>query len=1684
MNLRFFVLLLLAVLALPSPAAQRKYAGGDISLLPLYESAGAVYTDFEGNVIPDLIPWLGEQGMNVMRVRLLVNPSDYVGGNGNPDPDPHACQNLDYILPLCKRIKAAGIDLMLDFHYSDFWADPVKQFTPRAWADMDDNQLYQQIYDYTRSVLERLKAEGAEPDMIQTGNEISYGMLWGPEWTADGDKKRSYDDTGWDRFTTLLKQAGKACREVCPRAQIIIHTEKVTDTWVQWNFYKHIADAGVDYDIIGLSYYPYFHGDIEVLDKALEDLKWWGKDVMIVEFNHSIYHNPGGYYDNVIKENYGFSSEGQVKMTEATLACMDKYPYVNGIVWWWPEFNINGAQNTLGWWEYAAPLFNSGNNGSASPAIRTLGDYADSDCHSVYVTNVPEGWTSVGVYAWSSSYGSDYNEYGWPGNAAQLTDMTYQGKPVWKYDFRGMTYDHLIFNNLHLNAGGSPESTDQTVDLEFQDGCLYVLDDWRTEVNGQWRYAVNSRTMIDGVPDPSQNLNGLQLRLIHDSSGYYLTSGNKDGNNRLMLRSDNRLWDMGGYEQVFTLERTSDAAEVQGYNIKVGNNEYVCKDSNGWSIWHGEDGGNWRNGKHYVFQIETDGRYIYIKNEDTGGYMGTDGCSEWDEVYCNKDRSSEWTRFRIDTGADRDYIYVLKPDSWSTVYVHAWANTGNGDTNEISWPGGSVQSTGLKYGGKDVLKYTFPGDLHRYMVFHDNAGGETPCLDVVNGALYVISDSKNCEGNAKHSAPYIVSAGFDGKGDGATDCLYLFGEFNGRETWTGERNAYKANRSERNTYTFNVLVEKKSYFRLRTSDETEFGPMGDGNQLLAIGNNDVYTRQSITNGFELDPGDYTIVVEYYDNKYVLGLGNRLETAVHPDMYLIGEQTGWVADHDMRLVYQSDGIYTCGIPDGMPAGYFKVSTADWAPAHSSACEIVANHTYLCEENNSSGSDMNITSAIPGPVRVIFDAVRGSLRIEAANAPKPADASTRLYMHFGENRRIKGNQAVTPRVKLYGSTQFDVPTDAEVADGSLEMRRAVPSDDSYDLWYYELTPEQMSWAEDATFYFQTTDGSLEKYTCGRYVDGDDFNWDFANWRKYIYYADVADNYNAKAAQSYLTFDRLEPIRTAEKTDIYIVGEGLQRLIAQQPGQSSGWNRIVDADIFTTRASRGVFYVDNLTAAGDAPWSTTVDGEDHWGAKFKMSWIYPYGNYEESGRSGGDINQQRAWATFNLGIIGYSLSRADALQIKPVFGKNKTNFEVYFESSKTFPANNFNQYDWFVDSRFLGDTKFTLVVDLDDHCNSVTLLPFSPNPQAHADKLTITTGELDSYDMAAVTWTNSPAGLLAEEPNGMALYRKYNVASALVNVTAPNSATIQQAGYRVEYELYSNGTPACVYKGNPSALTLTGIPVNQTLTMGVRAKYTDLSTGLTFHSKYSEDGKPVTVNVAAPVIGSVDNKCYTTGRTFDGGYTMGAYAGVPVSVNTAYNWYADYEFVPAEYTADGIISKTGTVLDAAHAIKGSMPMLNHLEGWERYEGGAFDLRHDWAHALSQSDVWPLFIPDIKAFSDMEQYAGDVYDTSARLTAYAVYPFLVDLDAVPQGQESRSAAAADARLVDGHRYELVAVRTSASDDVTFGRGQITGVEDIAVDDAEEHLYDLRGVEIHGEPAPGIYIRRCGNTTTKIVIR
>lgn len=353
MRIPHFLFLLIVSSLFSTAAATQRYVGGDISLLPDYEKAGSKYYDHDGKPIASLLPWCREQGMNAMRVRLFVNPKDYKGS----DADPNACQDLDYIIPLCKQIKDAGLDLMLDFHYSDTWADPAKQWTPAAWAGLSDEQLYQKIYDYTRASLDTLKAHGVVPDFIQPGNEISYGMLWGPAGTPDSQLKKTYmgSDANWDRLGKLLNQAIKACHESCPDAKIIIHTERVAQANVLTNFYNQMKKLNVDYDIIGLSYYPYFHGKMSVLDTSLKALTYNfpEKEIMIVETGYPYAWEVPGTTQTV---DYPYTEQGQEQFAKALVEELRKYDKVTGLFWWWMEYNAKDT-SLSGW--YNAPLFDS-----------------------------------------------------------------------------------------------------------------------------------------------------------------------------------------------------------------------------------------------------------------------------------------------------------------------------------------------------------------------------------------------------------------------------------------------------------------------------------------------------------------------------------------------------------------------------------------------------------------------------------------------------------------------------------------------------------------------------------------------------------------------------------------------------------------------------------------------------------------------------------------------------------------------------------------------------------------------------------------------------------------------------------------------------------------------------------------------------------------------------------------------------------------------------------------------------------------------------------------------------------------------------------------------------------------------------------------------------------------------------
>ncbi|HDS9457928.1 TPA: arabinogalactan endo-beta-1,4-galactanase [Enterobacter asburiae] len=249
--------------------------GADISTLLEAEQHGAKFYNQNGQQ-QDAIAILKANGVNTVRLRLWVDPQDASGntyGGGS--------NNLENTIALAKRVKAQGLKLLLDFHYSDFWTDPGKQFKPKAWEKMDYPQLKTAIHDYTRDTIARFKKEGVLPDMVQIGNEINGGMLWpeGKSWGQGGGE--------FDRLAGLLNAAIGGLKENLTggeQVKIMLHLAEGTknDTFRWW--FDEIAKRDVPFDIIGLSMYTYWNGPISALKANMDDIsKRYNKDVIVVE---------------------------------------------------------------------------------------------------------------------------------------------------------------------------------------------------------------------------------------------------------------------------------------------------------------------------------------------------------------------------------------------------------------------------------------------------------------------------------------------------------------------------------------------------------------------------------------------------------------------------------------------------------------------------------------------------------------------------------------------------------------------------------------------------------------------------------------------------------------------------------------------------------------------------------------------------------------------------------------------------------------------------------------------------------------------------------------------------------------------------------------------------------------------------------------------------------------------------------------------------------------------------------------------------------------------------------------------------------------------------------------------------------------------------------------------------------
>lgn len=339
---KLFSLLLIFFFSSATLTAQVRYAGGDISMLPEYEQHNSPYKDQNGKNLSNLLDWLVDDcHWNTFRVRLFVNPT-------NPNGD-GVLQDLDYVKTLGRRIKDKGAYFMLDFHYSDTWVDATHIQAPAAWQGLSDSLMADTLGKYTAMVLDTLIANGATPDLVQVGNEIMYGLC--------GIQVHPYNKAGdnWAGYAGLLRAGCNAVRTHCPNAKIIIHTDRPTNDQYNLYFYQKLIDLQVDYDVIGLSYYPFWHGyltDTQVasksdknnLGKALSSLArlFPDKEVQIVEtaYNFQYWPTAGVNYDT--QDAWPCSVTGQYNFIRDLVAELSQHPNVTGISYWFPEEAGNG----------------------------------------------------------------------------------------------------------------------------------------------------------------------------------------------------------------------------------------------------------------------------------------------------------------------------------------------------------------------------------------------------------------------------------------------------------------------------------------------------------------------------------------------------------------------------------------------------------------------------------------------------------------------------------------------------------------------------------------------------------------------------------------------------------------------------------------------------------------------------------------------------------------------------------------------------------------------------------------------------------------------------------------------------------------------------------------------------------------------------------------------------------------------------------------------------------------------------------------------------------------------------------------------------------------------------------------------------------------------------------------------
>ena len=332
-------------------------SGGDVSEIAEVEAGGGKY--FYQGKAEDPFVIMKKAGWNFVRFRIWNKPTA-------------GWCDKDQTLKLAKRAHAQGLKISLDFHYSDWWADPGKQTKPADWKDFTFEQLEKAVYDYTKDVMSAMNQQGTPPYMVQVGNEIVGGLLW-PDGKADSNNPEQ-----WKRLAKLLNSGIRAVKDTEGENKVItmLHLDRGGDNKTAVWWLDHITAEKVPFDTIGLSFYPWWHGTLAAFESNLNDLsRRYKKDIYVVEVAYpwGTDKKPGPHVYNGDKTESGYpqTPEGQANFLAKVKEIIKKMPEGRGkgLLYWAPTWIPTPKEHSP-----YANLATFDEQGHALPSVDVLGE--------------------------------------------------------------------------------------------------------------------------------------------------------------------------------------------------------------------------------------------------------------------------------------------------------------------------------------------------------------------------------------------------------------------------------------------------------------------------------------------------------------------------------------------------------------------------------------------------------------------------------------------------------------------------------------------------------------------------------------------------------------------------------------------------------------------------------------------------------------------------------------------------------------------------------------------------------------------------------------------------------------------------------------------------------------------------------------------------------------------------------------------------------------------------------------------------------------------------------------------------------------------------------------------------------------------------------------------------------------